>query len=289
MAEIIQIRFKNTQKTYYFDPAGKQVSDGEHVIVETARGVECGLCTGGNQQVPDDQIIHPLKKILRVATEKDLRQAAENAKKEADAFRICQEKIARHHLDMKLISAEYAFDRGKLLFCFTSDNRVDFRELVKDLASTFRTRIELRQVGVRDEAKLLGGFGICGRPFCCHSFLTDFQPVSIKMAKEQNLSLNPTKISGTCGRLMCCLKYEQDVYEELNKVTPRLGSSVRTKEGVGTVVEANVLTGALKVRLDRDAEAQPITVSRDDIQVLRNGRGPRKNDGNEPKKSGSKK
>jgi len=276
MAEIIQVRFKNTQKNYFFDPAGVTVAEGESVIVETSHGMECGLCVEGNRQISDEEIAHPLKAILRKATEKDLQKAKENEQKEAEAFVICQEKIENRKLDMKLISAEYTFDRAKLLFCFTSEKRVDFRDLVKDLASAFHTRIELRQVGVRDEAKLLGGFGICGRPFCCHSFLSDFQPVSIKMAKEQNLSLNPTKISGTCGRLMCCLKYEEDVYEELNRMTPRVGSTVRTKQGNGTVVEANVLTGILKIRLEHDPEAQPIALHRDDVRFVRSNRTPQK-------------
>ncbi|MBP1576310.1 MAG: stage 0 sporulation family protein [Oscillospiraceae bacterium] len=279
--DIIQVRFRSSQKAYSFDPDGIRFTPGESAIVETARGMECGLCVTGNRPATEEELSRPLKKILRKASEKDLSQNEENIKKEQEAFALCQEKIAHHKLDMKLISAEYAFDRSKLLFCFTSDNRVDFRELVKDLAATFRTRIELRQVGVRDEAKLLGGFGICGRPFCCHSFLSEFQPVSIKMAKEQNLSLNPTKISGTCGRLMCCLKYEQEAYEELNRITPRVGSSVRCEQGVGTVVEASPITGKLRVKLDHDFEAQPIQVHRDEVQILRSGR---KKSGNNPQK-----
>ena len=272
MPDIIQIKFRHSQKNYFFDPNGETFSVGDGVIVETTHGIECGSCTAGNRNAAPEELVHPLKPVLRKATEKDLRQAEENAKKETEAMAICQEKIAKHKLDMKLIRAEYAFDRSKLLFCFISDNRVDFRDLVKDLAATFRTRIELRQVGARDEAKLLGGFGICGRPFCCHSFLSDFQPVSIKMAKEQNLSLNPTKISGACGRLMCCLKYEQEAYEELNRITPRVGSLVKTPDGVGNVLEANSLTGILRVKLEKDSEALPILVHRDQVQLLRGGK-----------------
>ena len=245
MTEIIGVRFKNTGKTYYFSPAGERIPMGEKVIVETARGVECGSVVIPNRQVDDAHIVAPLKPIIRRATKKDLAQLEENLRKEKEAFQICQEKIAKHKLQMNLVDVEYTFDNNKVLFYFTADGRIDFRELVKDLAGVFRTRIELRQIGVRDEAKMLGGLGICGRPFCCSSFLSDFQPVSIKMAKEQGLSLNPTKISGACGRLMCCLKYEQDAYESLIKITPRVGSTVQTPDGKGTVVDANLLTGVL--------------------------------------------
>ena len=225
MAEIIGVRFKSMSKVYFFDPAGHTLARGCLVVVETARGVECGEVVTENRVVDDSEIVKPLKKVVRPATAEDIRRSKENAEKEAKAFAICQEKIAAHKLDMKLTRVEYTFDNSKILFYFTADGRVDFRELVKDLASVFRTRIELRQIGVRDEAKMLGGLGICGRPFCCSQFLNDFQPVSIKMAKEQGLSLNPTKISGACGRLMCCLKYEQEAYQELQRTTPPQGSA----------------------------------------------------------------
>lgn len=273
MAEIIGVRFKSMSKVYFFDPDGHTLERGSLVVVETARGMECGEVVTGNREVPDDEIVKPLKKVVRPATPEDIRRAAENEEKEARAFAICQEKIRQHKLDMKLTRVEYTFDNSKILFYFTSDGRVDFRELVKDLASVFRTRIELRQIGVRDEAKMLGGLGICGRPFCCSQFLSEFQPVSIKMAKEQGLSLNPTKISGACGRLMCCLKYEQEAYESLLKVTPRPGAIVATKEGKGVVTEASLLTGMLKVRLDKSPDSPPVTVSVRDIKVVRDARG----------------
>ena len=231
MAEIIGIRFKNMGKVYYFDPAGSSFQKGDHVVVETARGMECGEVVIPNKQVSDETIVRPLKPVLRAASPEDLKRARENAEREQKAMRICQEKIAAHKLDMKLVDVEYTFDSSKILFYFTADGRVDFRELVKDLASVFRTRIELRQIGVRDEAKMLGGLGICGRPFCCSQFLGDFQPVSIKMAKEQGLSLNPTKISGSCGRLMCCLKYEQEAYESLLRITPGRARSSTPRMG----------------------------------------------------------
>ncbi len=266
MAVIVGVRFKEFGKTYYFDPCGHTLKEGSYAIVETARGMECGYVTAGNHEVPEEQIVQPLKKVVRLATPADKRQMEENQKKAEEAFVICQQKIAQHKLDMKLIEAEYVFDRSKILFYFLSENRVDFRELVKDLASEFRTRIELRQVGVRDEAKMLGGYGICGQPFCCATFLPDFQPVSIKMAKEQNLSLNPTKISGSCGRLMCCLKYEQDTYEELHKITPRVGSSVETPQGKGTVADAHLLTGNLKVQLDAKPDGPLAVFHRDQVK-----------------------
>ena len=248
VTEIIGVRFKRTGKTYYFAPGSPAPEVGMQVIVETARGVECGEVVMGSRMVEDDKIIPPLKPIIRIATEKDLKIVEQNRAKEQTAAKICQEKIAAHKLDMKLVDVECTFDNNKLLFYFTADNRVDFRELVKDLAAVFRTRIELRQIGVRDEAKMLGGLGICGRPFCCKTFLSEFQPVSIKMAKEQGLSLNPTKISGTCGRLMCCLKYEQDFYEEQMKVTPKIGAYVKTPDFKGYVEEVNLLTGKLRVK-----------------------------------------
>ena len=271
MAEVIGVRFKDVGKVYFFDPDGKQLKKFDKVIVETARGVECGEVATENREVADEQIIHPLKKLIRIATEEDLNTVKQNKEKEKKAFDICLEKIEKHGLDMKLVEAEYTFDNSKILFYFTSDGRVDFRELVKDLASVFRTRIELRQIGVRDESKMVGGLGMCGRPLCCSSFLGDFQPVSIKMAKEQGLSLNPTKISGTCGRLMCCLKYEQDAYEHLLKVTPKVGAIVETNEGRGTVVEVNLLKGKLKITLDRRPGAAPQTFDRHDVKLIKDG------------------
>ena len=251
MAEIVGVRFKSAGKVYYFDPDGHTVHKGEKVIVETSRGIECGEVMLGNREVEHTQVSAPLKKILRIATNQDLEKAEKNREKEIRALKVCQEKVAAHNLEMKLIDVEYTFDNSKVLFYFTADGRVDFRELVKDLASVLKTRIELRQIGVRDEAKMLGGLGICGRAFCCSTFLGEFQPVSIKMAKEQGLSLNPTKISGTCGRLMCCLKYEQAAYEDLLKTTPKVGSYVETPEGKGTVSEVSLMTGNLKVALDK--------------------------------------
>jgi cell fate regulator YaaT (PSP1 superfamily) len=268
MTEVIGIRFRNMGKVYYFDPNGINFPAGSRAIVETARGVECGDVVMGNTSVEDDSIVKPLKAVMRAATDEDTARVEENARKEKEAFRICLKKIEEHGLKMKLIDAEYTFDNNKVLFYFTADGRVDFRELVKDLASVFRTRIELRQIGVRDEAKMLGGLGICGKPFCCSTFLGDFQPVSIKMAKEQNLSLNPTKISGTCGRLMCCLKYEQEAYEDLIRRTPRQGACVETADGKGIVQEANLLTGVLKIRLDSDPDS-PKPYNRDDVKVLK--------------------
>ena len=272
MAVIIGVRFKNTGKVYYFDPGQNQLEKGSLVVVETARGIECGEVVIPNKEVADSTIVKPLKPVLRPATPEDKRRAKENAEKEQRAMRVCQEKIAAHKLDMKLVDVEYTFDNSKILFYFTADGRVDFRDLVKDLASVFRTRIELRQIGVRDEAKLLGGLGICGRPFCCSQFLSDFQPVSIKMAKEQGLSLNPTKISGSCGRLMCCLKYEQDAYESLLRMTPKVGALVTTKEGKGVVCDANILTGVVKVRLDKSPDSPPVVMDRKDVKVIRDGK-----------------
>ncbi len=247
MVEIVEIKFKKNGKTYYFDPAGLTLSAGTSIMVETARGIEIGEIVCANKKIDESKIVSPLKPVLRIATESELKQAEENKQKEKEAFKICVEKIEKHNLDMKLIDVEYTFDQSKILFYFTSDGRVDFRELVKDLASVFKTRIELRQIGVRDEAKIIGGLGICGRKLCCASHLGGFEPVSIKMAKEQNLSLNPTKISGTCSRLMCCLKYEQEAYEDLLKNTPAVGSYVETPDGKGNVSEVNLLKGLLKV------------------------------------------
>ena len=272
MAEVIGVRFKEVGKIYYFDPDGQELKKGDRVIVETVRGVECGEVALENREISDEEIVKPLKKLIRKADEKDLRTLEENKKKEKNAFGICQKKIADHKLDMKLVDVEYTFDGGKVLFYFTADGRVDFRELVKDLAGVFRTRIELRQIGVRDESKMIGGLGICGRPFCCRSFLGDFQPVSIKMAKEQGLSLNPTKISGTCGRLMCCLKYEQNAYEYLLKITPKPGAIVETAEGAGTVVDVSLLTGTLKVKLHNNPDAMPKMFSRRDVKLVKDSR-----------------
>ncbi len=274
--QVADIQFRPGQKVYYFDPAGLTLKAGDHVIMDTARGPEYGYCVGGNHAIPEKDIVTPLRSVIRIATERDEAVAAENLKKEKQAFEICQQKILEHQLDMQLVSAEYAFDGSKILFFFTADERVDFRELVKNLASVFHTRIELRQIGVRDKAKMVGGLGICGRPFCCASFLDDFQPVSIKMAKTQNLSLNPTKISGTCGRLMCCLKYEQDAYEDLLRTSPKAESFVDTPEGRGTVVEVDVLRQRVKVRLENNPE-EIITVSNLEIAVLRSGKA-KKND-----------
>ena len=272
MAEVIGVRFKEVGKIYYFDPDGQELKKGDRVIVETVRGVECGEVALENREISDEEIVKPLKKLIRKADEKDLRTLEENKKKEKNAFGICQKKIADHKLDMKLVDVEYTFDGGKVLFYFTADGRVDFRELVKDLEGVFRTRIELRQIGVRDESKMIGGLGICGRPFCCRSFLGDFQPVSIKMAKEQGLSLNPTKISGTCGRLMCCLKYEQNAYEYLLKITPKPGAIVETAEGAGTVVDFSLLTGTLKVKLHNNPDAMPKMFSRRDVKLVKDSR-----------------
>ena len=270
-AEVVDIQFRPGQKIYYFDPAGIACKPGDHVIIDTARGPEFGYCTAGNHKIPMSEVVAPLRPVLRKATEKDEKAAAENQAKEKKAFAMCQEKIAELQLDMQLVSAECSFDGSKMLFFFTADERVDFRELVKNLASAFHTRIELRQIGVRDKAKMVGGLGICGRPFCCATFLDDFQPVSIKMAKTQNLSLSPTKISGTCGRLMCCLKYEQDAYEDLLRTSPKLESFVDTVEGRGTVVDVNLLRQRVSVRLE-DRPEVIVTFPNEEIAVLRNGK-----------------
>ena len=269
MIKVTGVRFKNVGKVYYFSPNGLELKPKDKVIVETARGLECGEVTFSDREVADDEISGELKPIIRFATEKDLRTVEENKEKEKAAFDIFLKKIEAHNLKMKLVDVEYTLDRNKILFYFTADGRVDFRELVKDLASVFRTRIELRQIGVRDESKMVGGLGICGRPFCCNTFLGDFQPVSVKMAKEQSLSLSPVKISGTCGRLMCCLKYEQDAYEHLLKVTPKNGAVVDTPEGRGTVVDFNLLTGILKVRLDSKPDAAPLVIDRKQVKTIR--------------------
>ncbi len=269
MTEIVGVRFKKSGKVYYFGPAGLKFKKGDFVIVETARGVEIGEVSIANKMLNDESVVSPLKPVLRKATETDKKQAEENKTKEQEAFNVCNEKILKHNLDMKLVDVEYTFDRNKILFYFTSDGRVDFRDLVKDLAAIFRTRIELRQIGVRDEAKMVGGLGICGRKLCCTSHLGGFEPVSIKMAKEQNLSLNPTKISGTCSRLMCCLKYEQDAYEDLHKTTPNVGSLVKTPAGEGIVKDVNLLKGMLKIQLKGDSETNLNIFHVSDISVIK--------------------
>ncbi|MDD6811174.1 MAG: stage 0 sporulation family protein [Lachnospiraceae bacterium] len=257
MIKVIGVRFRTAGKIYYFDPGKLDIKKGSHVIVETARGIEYGTVVGEPREVTDDKVVQPLKAVLRVATPKDDEQEAANKEKEKEAFKICLEKIRKHNLQMKLIDAEYTFDNNKVLFYFTADGRIDFRELVKDLASVFKTRIELRQIGVRDETKIVGGIGICGRPLCCHTHLSEFVPVSIKMAKEQNLSLNPTKISGVCGRLMCCLKHEEETYEDLNRRLPNVGDFVTTEDGLkGEVQSVNVLRQLVKVIVDVDDEKE---------------------------------
>ena len=259
MIKVIGVRFRTAGKIYFFSPGGLELKAGDKVIVETARGVEFGSVVTGIKEVPDDQISQPLKPVIRIATQDDVRREAKNREKEKEAFKICQEKIRKHGLEMKLIDAEYTFDNNKVLFYFTADGRIDFRELVKDLASVFRTRIELRQIGVRDETKIRGGIGICGRPLCCHTYLTEFAPVSIKMAKEQNLSLNPTKISGVCGRLMCCLTNEEETYEELNSHLPSISDYVTTPEKLkGEVQSVNVLRQTVKVIVSLDNDEKEV-------------------------------
>ena len=274
--QVVDIQFRPGQKIYFFDPAGHDLKAGDHVIIDTARGPEYGTCTAGNHTIPAKDIVAPLRPVIRIANDQDEKSAAENQEKEKKAYDFCMKEIIAQKLDMQLVSAECAFDGSRILFFFTADERVDFRELVKTLASTFHTRIELRQIGVRDKAKMVGGLGICGRPFCCASFLDDFQPVSIKMAKTQNLSLNPTKISGTCGRLMCCLKYEQDAYEDLLRTAPKAESFVDTPEGRGTVVEIDLLRQRVKVRMEEQPEAIH-TFANADIAILRSGKA-KKND-----------
>jgi len=273
MTKVVGVRFKKAGKIYYFDPGDYDIPENANVIVETARGIEFGKVVVPNRLVPDEEIVAPLKKVIRVATEEDEAHVEENHRKEKEAFDICLAKINEHKLEMKLIDVEITFDNNKILFYFTADGRVDFRELVKDLAAIFRTRIELRQIGVRDESKMLGGIGVCGRVLCCNSFLCEFQPVSIKMAKEQGLSLNPTKISGCCGRLMCCLKYEQDAYEEILKRVPKVGALVETPEGQGVVMEANVLKETVKVKLNKDNETDLKVYDVSSIKVIKDGDG----------------
>ncbi len=270
MTTVIGVRFRTAGKIYYFDPGNFDIKKNDHVIVETARGIEFGTVLTGPKEVEDEEVSKPLKAVLRMANEKDMEQEATNKVKEKEAFKICKEKIIKHGLEMKLIDAEYTFDNNKVLFYFTADGRIDFRDLVKDLASEFKTRIELRQIGVRDETKIIGGYGICGRPLCCHSYLSDFIPVSIKMAKEQSLSLNPTKISGVCGRLMCCLKNEEDVYEELNRKMPNVGDIVQTPDKLeGEVSSVNILRQTVKILVDVDDEKEVHECHVDDLTFIR--------------------
>ncbi len=270
MTKVVGIRFRTAGKIYFFDPLQFEIKRGDNVIVETARGIEFGTAVSDAREVTDDKVVQPLKPVLRLANERDRQQEADNKRKEKEAYKICLEKIQKHGLEMKLIDAEYTFDNNKVLFYFTADGRIDFRELVKDLAGVFKTRIELRQIGVRDETKILGGIGICGRPLCCHTHLSDFIPVSIKMAKEQNLSLNPTKISGVCGRLMCCLKHEEDTYEELNRRLPGIGDFVTTEDGLkGQVQSVNVLRQLVKVVVDKEDEKEILEYPVEELRFRR--------------------
>ena len=270
MTRVIGVRFRTAGKIYFFSPGKYLIKKGDHVIVETARGVEYGTVVSGPQEVEDDQVVKPLKTVLRTSSTKDDEQEKANREKEKEAFKICIEKIRKHNLEMKLIDAEYTFDNNKILFYFTADGRIDFRELVKDLAAVFKTRIELRQIGVRDETKIIGGYGICGRPLCCHSYLSDFVPVSIKMAKEQSLSLNPTKISGVCGRLMCCLKNEEDVYEELNRKMPGVGDFCVAKDGLsGEVSSVNILRQTVKILVEVNDEKEVHEYKLEDLESIR--------------------
>ncbi|MBQ8301803.1 MAG: stage 0 sporulation family protein [Clostridia bacterium] len=278
MVNVVGVRFKAAGKTYYFDPLEFDVKQGDNVIVETARGLEYGEVVMGRKSIPAEQFQKPLKGVVRIATDEDTQKYKKNKEMEKEAYGICLEKIRAHKLEMKLVEVEYTFDGNKILFYFTADGRIDFRELVKDLATVFKTRIELRQIGVRDEAKTLGSIGVCGRSLCCSQFLGEFAPVSIKMAKEQGLSLNPTKISGACGRLMCCLKYEQDTYEELLKVTPKQGALVKTPDGNGTVEYVSLLKGLVKVKLDDENEKTLKEFNVADVKILR------RNVNNEPQK-----
>ncbi len=283
MVKVIGVRFRTAGKVYFFDPGKLEIKQGDHVIVETARGIEYGTVIGAPREIEADKVVQPLKSVLRIANQKDDEQEASNRQKEKDAFKICLEKIKKHGLQMKLIDAEYTFDNNKVLFYFTADGRIDFRELVKDLASVFKTRIELRQIGVRDETKILGGIGICGRPLCCHTHLSEFAPVSIKMAKEQNLSLNPTKISGVCGRLMCCLKNEEETYEELNRKLPNVGDYVTTDDGLkGEVQSVNVLRQLVKVIVDVGDEKEIQEYQADQLRFKRRHSKNRKVEANDP-------
>lgn len=267
MSEVISVKFKEGGKAYFFDPVGNNVLAGSKVIVETQSGKELGTVSEGNHKVPDEDIVKPLCKMIRFANEKDFKKVEENKQKEKEALKICETMVLKHKLEMKLVNVEYSFDGSRIVFFFTADGRVDFRELVKDLAAYFHTRIELRQIGVRDEAKMLGGIGICGQPYCCKQFLNDFQTVSIKMAKEQGLSLNPTKVSGSCGRLMCCLKYEQDAYEHLNSFTPNVGATVKTADGLAVVTDVNLITGNLFVKM-LEGDSIPFKIHRDKVKLV---------------------
>ena len=272
VTEVISVKFKGRGKAYYFDANGITAVPGDDVIVETSKGLEYARCVAGNHYVSNEKVVPPIRPVVRIATENDRRVQAINARREREALGICREKVAQHGLDMKLVDVECSFEGNKITFYFTSDGRVDFRELVKDLAGVFRSRIELRQIGVRDEAKMLGGLGMCGRPFCCSQFLTDFQPVSTKMAKTQSLSLNPQKISGVCGRLMCCLRYEEEAYESLVKAVPKMGAFVETPAGFGSVVQVNLLRGTVKVKLDGEGEAVIKSYTGDEVAAVPGGR-----------------
>lgn len=272
MTKVVGVRFCDTGKMYYFDPKGFDIKNGQEIIVETANGLEFGRASTGVKLVEDDEVVSPLKPVIRIATDEDRKKVEENKRKEKEAFEICNQKIQKHNLEMNLTNAEYSFDCSKVIFYFTADGRIDFRELVKDLASTLHTRIELRQIGVRDESKMLGGLGICGRPFCCSTFLDGFHSVTIKMAKDQGLSLAPGKISGTCGRLMCCLKYEQNSYEYLHKITPKVGTVVDCRHGRGTVVDSAILTGKLKIQLDNTPDGLPVIVNREEVRIVRDNK-----------------
>lgn len=272
MTKVVGVRFSDTGKMYYFDPKGFDIKNGQEIIVETANGLEFGKASTGVKLVDDDEVVSPLKPVIRIATDEDRKKVEENKRKEKESFEICNQKIQKHNLEMNLTNAEYSFDCSKVIFYFTADGRIDFRELVKDLASTLHTRIELRQIGVRDESKMLGGLGICGRPFCCSTFLDGFHSVTIKMAKDQGLSLAPGKISGTCGRLMCCLKYEQNSYEYLHKITPKVGTVVDCRHGRGTVVDSAILTGKLKIQLDNTPDGLPVIVNREEVRIVRDNK-----------------
>lgn len=269
MTKVVGVRFKDTGKVYYFDPKNFDISEGQLLIVETSKGIECATAQYSPREVSDDSITGELKPVIRIANDEDKKIVEENKVKERDALNVCEQKIKEHNLEMSLTDAEYSFDGTKIIFYFTADGRVDFRELVRDLGSTLKMRIELRQIGVRDESRMLGGLGICGRPFCCSTFLDDFHSVTIKMAKDQGLSLAPGKISGTCGRLMCCLKYEQNAYEYLHKITPAKGTVVDCREGRGTVVDASLQTGILKVQLDHAPDGLPVVVNRDEVKIVK--------------------
>ena len=282
MIKVVSVKFKEGGRNYYFDPSDLTLAVGDKVIVESAGGLSFGTVSEAERMVPDEAVKKELKKVVRKATEKDTEQLKENRIKEEKAFEICEKKIGEHNLEMKLVSVEYSFDGSKITFFFTADGRVDFRELVKDLVSHFHTRIELHQIGVRDEARMLGGLGICGRPYCCKQFLNDFEPVSIKMAKEQGLSLNPTKISGSCGRLMCCLKYEQDAYDELIKITPGIGATVKYNGELGTVIDVNLITGNLIVK-PKSEDGIPFQTNRKDVKIISRGKKKPENEENEIK------